>query len=62
MRRLTLAKETLTELRSDELTNVGGGALREILSRDVCLADPSGKLAICESLLRACVSYTCTAP
>ncbi len=62
MRRLTLHKETLTELRSDELAAVAGGAALSKLSIDVCLENPSRKINVCDSLLRACVTYTCTAP
>ena len=56
--RLTLRKETLTELAADELAAIAGA--QRTLSVDVCLAEPSGRLAVCDSLLRPCISYTCT--
>lgn len=59
-RHLVLAKETLAPLHSDELAAVGGGQPLPRLSYDVCLAEPSGQLGICDSLLRPCISYTCT--
>lgn len=62
MRRLALNKETLTELRSEELTGIGGGAGLPKLSIDICVASPSDKVRVCDSLLRACVTYTCTQP
>lgn len=59
--RLTLRKETLAELRSEELAAVGAaGEIRGILSVEICLADPSDKIAVCDSLLRPCITHTCT--
>lgn len=61
MRRLVLKKERLTELRSDELVQVAGGAAPTIPVRNcVVVGNPSDMLAACESLLRPCISYTCT--
>lgn len=61
MRRLVLKKEHLTELRSDELTMVAGAAVPTIpVTACVVVADPSDKIAVCDSLLRPCITYTCT--
>jgi hypothetical protein len=58
MRRLTLRKDVLTELRTDELAAVVGAdaATTPVAG---CVSD---MLAACrtDSVLRTCVSYTCT--
>ena len=41
MRKLTLRKEVLAELTTDEMTQVvGGGTLKECFVTQVCLTDP----------------------
>ena len=42
MRKLTLRKEELIELTTDEMTDVvgGGGTLKECLVTQVCVTDP----------------------
>lgn len=61
MRRLVLKKEHVSELASDELVNVVGAAVPTVpIATCVAVGNPSDKLAVCESLLRPCVSYTCT--
>ena len=60
-RRLTLHKETLTELRTDELSLVlGGAALPTDLANDCIGVLLSKVVAECESRLRPCISHTCT--
>jgi cystathionine beta-lyase/cystathionine gamma-synthase len=62
-RRLVLKKEVLTELRTNELGLVVGGT-ETLPSMPVTTCHPaidlSNKLAGCDSLLRPCISYTCT--
>lgn len=61
MRRLVLKTERLTELLPDDLVRVAGAAPPTVpIAACVVIADPSDKLAACESLLRPCISYTCT--
>lgn len=61
MRRLVLKQERLTELRTDELVLVAGAAVPTVpIATCVAIANPSDKLAVCESILRPCISYTCT--
>lgn len=61
MRRLVLKKERLTELRSDELTLVAGAAAPTTpIAACVDLGNLSDRIAACDSLLRPCISYTCT--
>jgi hypothetical protein len=61
VRRLVLKKERLTELRSDELAQVAAAAVPTIpVATCVAIENPSDKLAACDSLLRPCISYTCT--
>lgn len=61
MRRLTLRKETLTELCPDDLAHVVGGTVKTttvVASTAVaCLSD---MFAACDSYLRPCISNTCT--
>lgn len=52
-RHLVLRKEFLAELRANELATLGGGNLEPVLSRGVCVAQPSGDLA-CETVFRPC--------
>ena len=56
-RHLVLRKDTLTALHTDELAAVGGG--QELPTRG-CVADPSVMVPGCDSLLRPCISHTCT--
>ncbi|HEX8001090.1 MAG TPA: hypothetical protein VF519_00175 [Mycobacteriales bacterium] len=57
MRRLTLRKETLTELRAAELASVAGAAAPTTpLLACVDLSDLPG----CDSILRPCISLGCT--
>ena len=66
--RLVLRKETLTELDDGDLALVAAGTIKSngpiCVSAPsygaICVADPSDRLAACDSLLRPCVSYTCT--
>ncbi len=60
MRRLTLSKETLAELGTADLVRVNAAALPTIPVAACVVLDPSDKLAACDSLLRPCISYTCT--
>lgn len=55
-RKLALATEKLLELGGDELRQVNGGT---VLSRKI-ECDPSDWIAACDSLLRPCITYTCT--
>jgi hypothetical protein len=56
-RRLVLKRDVLTELDATELTNVvGGAATYEFVNCDVYLT----RQAACDSLLRPCISSTCT--
>lgn len=61
MRKLVLKKEHLAELTSADLALVAGAAVPTIpVDRCVVVGEPSAQLAVCESLLRPCISYTCT--
>ena len=59
--RLNLRKDTLAELRSDELAAIAGAA-GTVLTDMLCLAEPTH--GVCESVLEPCVyiSNTCTPP
>jgi hypothetical protein len=60
-RTLTLRKETLAELRTDELSLVAGGqAAVPTQPLGACLAAQTSKFVECDSNLRPCVSHTCT--
>ena len=52
-RRLTLAKETLTELRSEELQDVLGAA-QQITPVVQCVRDVTSQLVNCYTLLKPC--------
>lgn len=56
-RRLTLHKETLSELVSDELTAVRAAQAAPTTPVAYCA---SNLVRVCESFLRTCVTYTCT--
>ena len=61
MRRLTLRKETLTELTPAELAGVVGGTVKTTTAvASTAVACLSDMLANCDSNLRPCVSHTCT--
>ena len=55
-RRLALQKETLTELVTDDLSSVRGGQAPTSPLAD-CVSD---RVAACNSILRTCVTFTCT--
>jgi hypothetical protein len=60
-RRLVLRKETLGELRPDELTRVAGAAATTPVAG--CLEDVFSRVVRCDvtdSILRPCITYTCT--
>ncbi|HWL35596.1 MAG TPA: hypothetical protein VNQ77_05330 [Frankiaceae bacterium] len=58
-RRLTLERETLTELAADELTfAIGADAATTPVGG--CATDLASKLVECESNLRPCISHGCT--
>ncbi len=56
-RRLTLQKETLTELVSDELTAVRAAEAAATSPLVYCASE---LVRVCESFFRTCVTYTCT--
>lgn len=56
-RRLTLQKETLSELVCDELTAVRAAQAAPTSPLVYCA---SNLVRVCESFLRTCVTYTCT--
>jgi hypothetical protein len=58
-RRLVLKREQLTELRANELTEVAGGQIGT-LPVGACVVDLASRHVACDSLLRPCISYTCT--
>ena len=61
MRKLVLKKEHLADLTSEDLALVAGAGVPTIpVDRCVAVGEPSGQLTVCESLLRPCVSSTCT--
>ena len=61
MRRLVLRTERLTELTPQDLVLVAGGAPPTTpVAACVDLGGLSDKVAACDSLLRPCISYTCT--
>jgi len=55
-RSLTLRKETLTELVADDLSAIRAGAAPTTPLAD-CVSD---RVAACNSILRTCVTFTCT--
>jgi hypothetical protein len=58
-RRLTLKRETLTELAAAELTfAVGADAATTPVGG--CVTDQLSKVVECESSLRPCISHGCT--
>lgn len=59
MRRLVLRKETLAELDPSDLAAVAGQAALPTIPIRMCYVDASDG-GWCESILRPCVSYTCT--
>lgn len=61
MRRLVLRREVLAELTTAELTSVVAAGAPTLPVREcVVVNDPSDKIAVCDSLLRPCITYTCT--
>ncbi len=59
-RRLALSKETLTELRTDELTAVNGAA-PPTGYRTQCAQDLASEVIECASILYPCITWTgCT--
>ena len=54
-RRLTLSKETLTELRAEELVDVVGAA-RAITPAVQCARDVTSQVINCNTLLRPCTT------
>lgn len=59
-RRLTLRKETLTELAATDLTFVGAVQALPTTPLAVCVDNLSDRIRPCNSLLRPCVTWTCT--
>lgn len=59
-RRLTLERETLTELAATELAFAVGGAEAATVPVGGCATDVASKLVECESSLRPCISHGCT--
>jgi len=59
-RSLALRKETLAELRTDELSLVAGALALPTQPLGDCLADQTSKFIECDSNLRPCISHTCT--
>ena len=57
-RRLALRKETLTELTAGELTLVAGG--NTAISEPILACFGVSDRIQCDSLLRPCISNTCT--
>lgn len=59
-RRLVLSKETLTELRSEELVAIAGGQALPSSPLTACTVKVTSMVIECDSNLRPCVSHTCT--
>lgn len=59
-RRLTLRKETLTELAAADLTFVGAAQALPTTPVGACVDTLSDRVRACDSLLRPCITYTCT--
>lgn len=57
-RHLVLSKEALTELLTDELSDVVGAAATVPVGG--CATDVASKVVECDSTLRPCISHGCT--
>ena len=59
-RRLTLARETLTELANEDLAFAGAQQALPTFPLGGCAQDLSDRVRACDSILRPCISGTCT--